>query len=908
MYRIIVFMLILSNYLTVYAATFVGPISTNDTSTFISGNTYTNNDISSTENYTLLVVGDFFTIQPGAIIDFQGSDASGGTILAYSLSSDTTITHMINYGTINAGTSNYALNFYSFNSSGLSYFTNIINDGDINGDCLLSDTESFDIINNGTITGNVTHQNENNRDKLFTNNNGTVSGTLSFLNFTGRGSSLTGTGTSNIGNIINYSTDSYTMAVSNIITSDINISATPTVTVTIDGGGESTINDFTLDTVTTSASVTIDSGSNVSMNSYSASNVNNHSLDIDDSSLTLAGNMQGMTDINSTNSTLTIAGDLSFSADGIFTIDSASTVSVNNYSVNSASSHSLVIDNTSSLTVAGDMQNMANVTNSNNSTLTISGDLSFNANSSIFTNAGTFVSSSDIIQTSGTTNTVNTGDMTLGGDYELAGSFTSLAGSSITIAEKINMSVSSLNLSDANFIIDITNQNTYGSITLDNLDFIFTGGNFSVTYSGDNNGYVPAFRAQVVYADNILFNPSNTVTPLISSSIFFDSVEVTNDNDGVYVAIVRNGYDEVAIDKAAKSFGRALEQLGSANTLSASQKEFFDFLEESTTAEELNTKLLDNSPDIEASMLSIRAERALARPIKQRLSLLSNTAYQAASIEDSNFWVRYWRRRAHQSEDFQIAAHNISGYSLTFGVENDLISANKVGIALGFMYNKLQEEIIATNKVDISSFQIAPYGTHELELIDGLNYNWIGAITLNYYVYFAKNFSNQLYEYERNDVSFSFKNSLSREKYYFNALRLVPELSLQYSYAARYSYNNDYLDDLPQQIKPSSQNIVTLGLGFELSLPWVVGQTYTEPMAYAYYNYDLAGSKQKYVATFELGPSYAGSISYPKDYWDIGFGFKFYIGDSFSLEFIYDYVLQTNFDANNFLVSARYNF
>jgi len=820
-----------------------------------SNDTRTNTGV---ENYTVLFEvnsnanSSDLNVQANAELSYLGSDSSGGTLFSNGggvILSDWFFVwyddlSVSNSGVISAGNSNYAINFNNFIESGV-YSLNFNNNVNaiINGDVLLTNS-SMNIINSGTINGNVSIV-QLYRDITVLSNGGTIVGDLIFNNFYGEIITLTGTATSTVNDINVSSGSTFTANLDVLESNDININSVSSVSFTIDGGGVSTINDFTLTTIASAATVTLNSGSTVSMNTYSASSVNNHSL---------------------------------------------------------------FISNSSSLAVAGDMQGMRNITNSNNSSLIVTGDVGFNVGGT-FTNAGTY-SAARTTQTAGTTNTVNTGDITINGDYGLIGAFTSTAGT-IEVANTATVSTSTFSLSDTNYVTTIGGEDDdYTILTLENAAFSMTNGNFSVNYIPAGARYLPEKEHLIISSAGTAVLSGVTYDLPAGTNMFLAGWEVIVGYKDVFIKLDRNNYDELAQSDLAVEIGAALERIGRSTELTENQFYVFNYLDSSDNVNELTSRLEQLTPINTGATEVLKASRVLNNIVHQRLSQLGQGDYYIAGggpQDNRATWFKVIRRKINQEPYKNARGYDANSMDFILAFEDELLNTNPKGIALGFATTKLNEKVINTNEVDISSYQVAPYGSWSSKSYENLTYNWMAGITIGTYKYKVSDFTAKEYQFDRSDLLLSYKLWANFD-FEFSNIHMQPQLIAQYTYAASLKYEYAYLPGLTQQVKPGNESILTVGLGADCYLPWVLSQQYITPKMYAYYLYDVAGGKQIFVSNFSLGSSYSGIIRHPKEYIELGFSLSVMIADIFELECAYDYSFQTKFRSNNFMFKFKYSF
>lgn len=530
----------------------------------------------------------------------------------------------------------------------------------------------------------------------------------------------------------------------------------------------------------------------------------------------------------------------------------------------------------------------ATVTIWSGSTFSLNNTLSFSGSSHLIENSGTLNLSANVTKSSGTL------------------SFANESGSTVNIRQAISVgSTTYVVSSGATHNAVLTDVNNYGHLTLTTATPSISL--FKLVYAG---GYFPAGNYTLLTAPN----SSVTISPTIPTATMFLSFSQPFKNSAttIQTTATRTGFQTYAQNPLTYQIAEAMETFG-ADSPSDAMVALLDALEASSSADQLQSNLTQLEPLVTGPIAAINIQN---QPMKQATLHLDAVR---ADDEDSGYasgncycqngtWIRGFGDRANQSAVKEIQGYSATNTGIAFGVDQNINDKTLFGIAGSYSLARVKDKSNSSSLTKIYSYQALVYGSYNSDI--GTYFDFAFDAGFNDFKidrYVNINPVSYLAQSSYWGQQYSAIGILGRPFSVFADWQTTPEMSLQYTYAPKYSYAESGGGVTNLNVSGNDSSLLQVGAGGKIIKHMTSGKCTWAPEFHGMVLYNIFNGNLNTVSTFAAGSTnISANYDLPRSSGRLGLAFTFAIADQLEFKANYDCEFRSKYIDNAFYLNFRY--
>lgn len=482
---------------------------------------------------------------------------------------------------------------------------------------------------------------------------------------------------------------------------------------------------------------------------------------------------------------------------------------------------------------------------------------------SVSFNGGTFNLNTDIYAT----------------NVEVKNSATLVFNQDTTLSNNLSLDATGGNLNIGNNTVNIGNDFTTQKNSLITLDLasVTKFGNLVVGNKAEltnapiwditTSGYVPSGTTFKILNATGGINPALAVGTLKNTSTLLSNFALSQslDNKIINLTVTRNTNTSISDYPFTAGVAGALDAIQNSGLVN-NNPDFFkiiDQLDNFTDRASFNEALATLAPSVDGdnkqgmmAMTRLSMETVRKRLDEYRLGQLDylQTGYAASSydpLKDYGVWVKLMASRFKQSEYKGIAGYKSDIWGIGFGVDytspdNEIV----YGVGFNYVTTDTLSRATAASQNTIDSYSLMLYGTYNFNnpwYVDAIVYFTQHNYQPDRHISVGAVSDSARADYDAWQLSARAETGFV---YQYNKILFQPTLSLFYAHLDRDNYTETGAGAIGLVVRPRDINSVVASIGPKIST--VLGSEGASliPEFHAYYNYEMANSKEQYLSNF----------------------------------------------------------
>jgi len=380
----------------------------------------------------------------------------------------------------------------------------------------------------------------------------------------------------------------------------------------------------------------------------------------------------------------------------------------------------------------------------------------------------------------------------------------------------------------------------------------------------------------------------------------------------VYLAVTRDGYQNHALTPYSQQIGSFLETIG-ASSPTATQFDLLNYLDSTTTDQELTAALLSITPPSYTRLQTLADLSNLLYMVETRLSRKRFTDGYASgdySFADHGVWIRPYLSSGNQKQKGGILPYSSRSDGLAFGLDNKVTDGLTLGVVGIIGSSKITDSTNTLTHTNIKTYQAMLYGSYQSK--NDSYFDWLINAGVNNY-----NGSRRITTTSISDPitakyagnQFAIKARYSKDFVWAQYLQLTPHVSAQYSYLQGLPYSESGGSDLSMLVSPQSVNMITLGAGGKIAAPFTQGPILLVPGLHLMFTGDVKGGAVATNSQFSAGgPTLSASVQAGRFMVKLGASVEFKFLDKLNIIANYDLDTRSFFYGHSAYLNLRYTF